>query len=545
MTQPNPLSSLDALRPSTYKNLLYLLLGFPLGLLYGVTLLGGTLIGAVLALTVMGTGLLAGSVHNVWRYADWERYLAGRLTGVLIESPQYPKQEKFRSLLEQAIFWKSLVYLLLKPLLGFAVTGATLAVWLPSLVLLGAPLLKNTPFGSNTDQGPPLLFAVLVGLLLVLIASRLTNLAAPRVAALAAFALTDQQTEQSSQQNRLEALALAAKAANLASSIDGSNTFERLLKNVLSSATQAAGASAGALLLETRQVLVGFSTEALQGLLSEGALENSSSQYRRSPIEQGFMLTPKSSSYWKTLVLLELSSRRAQLVVYFDQTTPKRAELEFLRTVANQLDVALENARLIALAQNQAALEERHKLARELHDSVSQALYGISLGAKTAKAQLERDPQKAKEALEYIEQLTEAGVIEMRALIFELRPESLEQDGLVAALQKQAEMMRLRYRLEMDTQFTEPQLSLEAKQALLRIAQEALHNTVKHAQAKRARLELTANSLLISDDGIGFDPSQRFDDKLGQRTMRERAEAIGASFALSSSNQGTQIRVQW
>ena len=148
--------------------------------------------------------------------------------------------------------------------------------------------------------------------------------------------------------------------------------------------------------------------------------------------------------------------------------------------------------------------------------------------------------------MDYVLQLTEAGISEMRALIFELRPESLEQGGLVAALQKQAEMMRLRYKLEVDTQFsTEPDLPLEAKQSLLRIAQEALHNTLKHAKAKRARLELHQGSLLIADDGIGFDTSQHFEGKLGQRTMRERAAAMGASFALTSGDQGTQIQVKW
>ena len=119
-----------------------------------------------------------------------------------------------------------------------------------------------------------------------------------------------------------------------------------------------------------------------------------------------------------------------------DAFTPHHATLAL--AIANQAAIAIENARLYAQAQELAALEERQKLARELHDSVSQALYGISLGAHTARKALERDPQGVVEPLDYVLSLAEAGLAEMRALIFELRPESLEAEGLVAALTKQA-----------------------------------------------------------------------------------------------------------
>jgi signal transduction histidine kinase len=97
-----------------------------------------------------------------------------------------------------------------------------------------------------------------------------------------------------------------------------------------------------------------------------------------------------------------------------------------------------KNARLYEQAQELAAVEERQRLARELHDSVSQALYGISLGVHTARLQLDRDPKELAESLDYVLELAEAALIEMRALIFELRPESLETEGLVTALTKQA-----------------------------------------------------------------------------------------------------------
>jgi signal transduction histidine kinase len=235
------------------------------------------------------------------------------------------------------------------------------------------------------------------------------------------------------------------------------------------------------------------------------------------------------------------------------------SDLAFLASIGQQIGVALAQARLIASVQrqaaSQAALAERHKLARELHDSVSQALYGIALGARTAQTLLERDPSQAHAPLEYVLQLAEASVSEMRALIFELRPEDLATNGLVAALQRQAEMLRLRYQLQVETDFGAAEasgpaqaatpLSLGEQQSLLRIAQEALHNTVKHARAGRVWLRWRDGLLEVRDDGKGFWPEATVAAGLGQRTMRERALALGASFSLHSSpGEGTCIRVQ-
>lgn len=196
-----------------------------------------------------------------------------------------------------------------------------------------------------------------------------------------------------------------------------------------------------------------------------------------------------------------------------------------------------------------AALEERQRLARELHDSVSQALYGIALGARTAQAQLERDPAKLAEPLEYILSLAEAGLSEMRALIFELRPESLQNEGLVAALTKQSDALRARYKLDVIARFDpEPDIPLEAKEALYRIAQEAMHNVAKHAHATRLELSLRNTdgtlTLEIRDNGKGFDPSRDFPGHLGLKSMPERAAQIGGTFRLESQpDAGTVITV--
>jgi PAS domain S-box-containing protein len=216
---------------------------------------------------------------------------------------------------------------------------------------------------------------------------------------------------------------------------------------------------------------------------------------------------------------------------------------------ANQAAVAIENARFYEQAQQLAALEERQKLARELHDSVSQALYGIALGARTARTQLERDPARLTEPLDYILSLAEAGLSEMRALIFELRPESLQNEGLVAALTKQSDALRARHRLEVVVDFSpEPDISLDVKEALYRIAQEAMQNIARHAHATRVELTLkdcdAQLELEICDNGRGFDASLEFPGHLGLQSMRERAAQVGAQFHIQSCpNAGTTISV--
>jgi PAS domain S-box-containing protein len=225
-------------------------------------------------------------------------------------------------------------------------------------------------------------------------------------------------------------------------------------------------------------------------------------------------------------------------------------DAEIALAFADQAAVAIHNARLYAQAQQLASLQERQRLARELHDSVSQALYSISLGAHTARSLLDIDPVRAGAALDYVLQLAEAGMAEMRALIFELRPESLEQEGLVAALEKQVSALRARHQLAVATELcAEPDIPLKAKEALFRIAQEALHNVVKHANASTVtvRLQPEGNLLALSvtDDGRGFDPTVDFPGHLGLQSMRERVEMLGGHVAVeSSSGAGARILVQ-
>jgi signal transduction histidine kinase len=195
-------------------------------------------------------------------------------------------------------------------------------------------------------------------------------------------------------------------------------------------------------------------------------------------------------------------------------------------------------------------VEERQRLARELHDSVSQALYGISLGVHTARMQLDRNPKELAESLDYVLELAEAALIEMRALIFELRPESLETEGLVTALTKQAAALQARQGMIVELDLgEEPELPLKVKQDLYRIAQEALHNTVKHARASKVVLRLdNSNNVVIlevRDDGRGFDATTSFPGHLGLHSMRERVTNLGGTFEIESAEgQGTTICIR-
>lgn len=230
---------------------------------------------------------------------------------------------------------------------------------------------------------------------------------------------------------------------------------------------------------------------------------------------------------------------------------PTEVDVEFLQSIASQAAVAVENARLFRQLHDQAALEERQRLARELHDSVSQALYGIALGGETAVNLLGRDTERAAQALSYVIGLAQGALSEMRSLIFELRPESLEQEGLVAALRKQAAVLEARHGLEVVAGLDgEPDVPFRLKEAAYRIAQEALVNVVKHAGARRVSLSLARTSesmkLEISDDGVGFDTGISYPGHLGQRSMAERASLAGGwLLVVSGPGQGTTVTAEF
>lgn len=234
---------------------------------------------------------------------------------------------------------------------------------------------------------------------------------------------------------------------------------------------------------------------------------------------------------------------------YAFTSSPDIADLSLFTSVAELTAAVIHNAREFMAAQDKAALEERRRLARELHDSVSQQIYGITLGVQSARHFIETDPPYATESLDYALSLARACQEDMRALLFMLHPAALETVGLVGALTQHATAVGSRHDLVVEFKLCEePDLSLDAREALYRIAQEALYNVVKHAQAHRVTLRLYQSSvdvvLEVRDDGVGFNPTAAFPGHLGLHSMRERAQRLGGTLEIKSApTRGTAVRV--
>jgi PAS domain S-box-containing protein len=222
------------------------------------------------------------------------------------------------------------------------------------------------------------------------------------------------------------------------------------------------------------------------------------------------------------------------------------------KTYANQIAIALQNAQFYKRAYTVAALEERNRLAREMHDSVAQTLYSISLFTDATRLALETNKlDVVKNHLEELVELSREAMSDMRLLIYEMRSPVLEKNGLAAALQSRLDAVESRAGFK--TIFSadgELNLTSQEESELYRIAQEALNNVIKHARADQVRVELTRKAecvrLTIEDDGVGCDLTV-VDHGGGQgfQNIRERAENIGARYLLESApGQGTKVTIE-
>jgi nitrate/nitrite-specific signal transduction histidine kinase len=229
-----------------------------------------------------------------------------------------------------------------------------------------------------------------------------------------------------------------------------------------------------------------------------------------------------------------------------------QGDIDLLRSIGGQIGVAVENARLYRQAQQLAVVEERQRLARELHDSVTQSLYGAVLYAKAAAGQLTLGQlDKVAEQLAVLQDTTQEALAEMRLLIYELRPPVLEKVGLVAALQ--ARLQAVEGRAGLKTEFKVDgvdHLPHATEEGLYRIAQEALNNALKHARARRIGVFLRqsgdALALEIADDGVGFEPIQASaQGGMGLSAMGERIAQLGGHLKVESNpGQGTRVLVE-
>jgi nitrate/nitrite-specific signal transduction histidine kinase len=227
------------------------------------------------------------------------------------------------------------------------------------------------------------------------------------------------------------------------------------------------------------------------------------------------------------------------------------SDMEVLQSLANQAAIAIENARLYEQAQQAAIVEERGRLARELHDSVTQSLYSLTLlaeaGQRLAKS---GDVERAREYLNRLGEIGQQSLKEMRLLVYELRPLALREEGLVGALNQRLDAVERRAGVEAHL-VIEGKLELpeNVEEALYRIAQEALNNALKHAAPTSVEVSIRADGkhveLEVADDGQGFDlDAAGTGGGMGLISMRERAERLGGTLqVISATGEGTKVKV--
>lgn len=209
-----------------------------------------------------------------------------------------------------------------------------------------------------------------------------------------------------------------------------------------------------------------------------------------------------------------------------------------------------EDARM-AQAVEDAIAAERNRLARELHDAVTQTLFAASLIAEVLPDLWEMDETEAHRSTEELRQLTRGALAEMRTLLFELRPAALNQARLSDLLRQLSEAVMGRKCLPIRLDVTgDCEIPCDVKVEIYRIAQESLNNVVKYARATRVEIKLCLEegrvNMEIRDNGVGFDPASVKPASLGLRIMRERAEAIHARLqVLSQPGSGTTVRLEW
>ncbi|MFC9289894.1 GAF domain-containing sensor histidine kinase [Streptomyces sp. NPDC057052] len=225
---------------------------------------------------------------------------------------------------------------------------------------------------------------------------------------------------------------------------------------------------------------------------------------------------------------------------------------ELLAILAQHAAIALTNARLYERSRELTIAEERSRLAHELHDAVSQKLFSLRLTAQAATTLVDRDPARAKGELQQVAALAAEATDELRAAVVELRPAALDEDGLVATLRTQVQVLDRAHSARVTfTAHGVRALPAAQEEAFLRVAQEALHNALRHSGAEHVEVTLHKRGpdtvLRVVDDGGGFDPTtvRRAGRHLGLVSMRDRAGGVGGSLTVQSApGEGTTIEME-
>ncbi|AOP46559.1 GAF domain-containing sensor histidine kinase [Streptomyces lydicus] len=223
-----------------------------------------------------------------------------------------------------------------------------------------------------------------------------------------------------------------------------------------------------------------------------------------------------------------------------------------LGILAQHAAIALTNARLYERSRELTIAGERARLAHELHDAVAQKLFSLRLTAQAATALVDRDPGRAKDELHQVAALAAEAADELRAAVVELRPAALDEDGLVATLRSQIQVLDRAHaaRVTFEAQGVRALPSAQ-EEAVLRVAQEALHNALRHSGAESVEVTLSRNGqgalLRIADDGCGFDPGavRRAGRHLGLVSMHDRAGGVGGKLTVESEpGKGTAVEME-
>ncbi|MGW5974799.1 GAF domain-containing sensor histidine kinase [Streptomyces sp. NPDC055186] len=225
---------------------------------------------------------------------------------------------------------------------------------------------------------------------------------------------------------------------------------------------------------------------------------------------------------------------------------------DVLGILAQHAAIALTNARLYERSRELTIAEERSRLAHELHDAVSQKLFSLRLTAQAAARLVDRDPARAKGELQQVAALAAEAADELRAAVVELRPAALDEDGLVPTLRTQIQVLDRAHTARVTfTGHGARALPAAQEEAVLRVAQEALHNALRHSGASRVDVTLGRRGggavLRVTDDGKGFDPQiiRSAGRHLGLVSMRDRANGVGGSLTVESApGKGTTIEME-
>ena len=262
----------------------------------------------------------------------------------------------------------------------------------------------------------------------------------------------------------------------------------------------------------------------------------------------------RASRSWLGLPLVVGERTIGLLNLMHSETNHYRADdIDLARTFANQLAVAINNIHLSAQTQQTAAAEERARIARDLHDSVTQTLFTASVLAEATPRIWHRDQAIAGQNMERLSLLIRGALAEMRSMLLELRSDGPPNQTLAQLLNTLAEATRARSIMAVSLTIEdecELSPSHEATLTFYRIAQEALNNVIKHAEATRVDIALRSQpdqvALHIRDDGRGFDPQQMRDGHFGVSIMAERATKIGADLRIQSvPGRGSEVSLTW